>query len=114
MPGSVDELIGLLDLEEVGDQVYLGRDDERAGRAFQRVFGGQVLAQAITAGYRTVPRSRVAHSLGAYFLRQGVPSIPITYSVESTRDGGSFSARRIVAAQGERVIFSMECSYHEL
>ena len=56
----------------------------------------------------------MAHSLGAYFLRAGESGTPICYTVETTRDGASFSARRIVADQGGRVIFSMVCSYHEL
>lgn len=111
MPGSVDELIGILDLEQTGENAFVGRD---AGSARQRVFGGQVLAQALTAGYRTVPEGRVAHSLGAYFLRAGVSGTPIRYSVEATRDGSSFSARRVVADQDDRVIFSMVCSFHEL
>lgn len=111
MPGSVDELIAILDLEQTGETVFLGQD---AGSARQRVFGGQVLAQALTAGYRTVPAGRVAHSLGAYFLRAGAAGVPISYSVEVTRDGANFSARRVVARQAERAIFSMVCSYHEL
>ncbi|MCB0911844.1 MAG: acyl-CoA thioesterase II [Propionibacteriaceae bacterium] len=111
MPGSVDELIGILELDETGASTFLGRD---GGSARQRVFGGQVLAQALVAGYRTVPEGRVAHSLGAYFLRAGESGTPIRYRVETTRDGASFSARRIVADQGDRVIFSMVCSYHEL
>ena len=110
MPETVDELIEILDLEQVAENVFLGQD---AGSARQRVFGGQVLAQALTAGYRTVPDARVAHSLGAYFLRPGTPGTPISYTVERTRDGGSFSARRVVADQGGRVIFSMVCSFHE-
>ena len=111
MPETVDELIGILDLRQSDDNVFVGQD---AGSARQRVFGGQVLAQALTAAYRTVPDARVAHSLGAYFLRAGAPGIPISYAVETTRDGGSFSARRVVADQGGRVIFSMVCSFHEL
>ncbi len=111
MPETVDQLIEILDLRQTDEHVFVGKD---AGSARQRVFGGQVLAQALTAGYRTVPDSRVAHSLGAYFLRAGVAGTPIRYTVEVTRDGGSFSARRVVADQGGRVIFSMVCSYHEL
>lgn len=111
MPENVDELIEILDLRQSDELVFVGQD---AGSARQRVFGGQVLAQALTAGYRTVPEGRVAHSLGAYFLRAGVAGTEITYTVEVTRDGGSFSARRVVADQGGRVIFSMVCSYHEL
>lgn len=111
MPESVDALIGILDLDQTGENAFVGRD---AGSPRQRVFGGQVLAQALTAGYRTVPGGRVAHSLGAYFLRPGASGVPITYTVERTRDGGSFSSRRVVADQAGRVIFSMVCSYHEL
>ncbi len=111
MPQTVEELIGILELEQVDETRFVGQD---GGSARQRVFGGQVLAQALTAGYHTVPPSRVAHSLGAYFLRAGVTGTPITYEVEVTRDGANFSARRVGARQVERVIFSMVCSYHEL
>nr|WP_300149008.1 acyl-CoA thioesterase II [Propionicimonas sp.] len=111
MPESVDELIAILDLDQTEEHAFLGRD---AGSARQRVFGGQVLAQALTAAYRTVPDGRVAHSLGAYFLRAGVAGTPIRYAVEPTRDGGSFSSRRVVADQAGRVIFSMVCSFHVL
>jgi acyl-CoA thioesterase-2 len=111
VPETVDELIGILDLQQSAENVFVGQN---AGSPRQRVFGGQVLAQALTAGYRTVPERRVAHSLGAYFLRAGVAGTPISYTVEVTRDGANFSARRVVAAQGERVIFTMVCSFHEL
>lgn len=114
MPESVAELIDLLSLDQLDEFVFVGRDDDLEGRLFQRVFGGQVLAQALTAGYRTVPQSRVAHSLSAYFLRPGAPGIPLTYTVEVTRDGRHFSARRIMAAQGNRTLLSMVCSYHEM
>jgi acyl-CoA thioesterase-2 len=110
VPETVDELIAILDLDQLDENVFLGQD---AGSARQRVFGGQVLAQALTAGYRTVVDTRVAHSLGAYFLRAGTAGTPISYTVERTRDGGSFSARRVVADQGGRVIFTMVCSFHE-
>jgi acyl-CoA thioesterase-2 len=112
MPQSVAELIDLLQLEQVEETVFVGRDDDLDNRVVQRVFGGQVLAQALTAAYRTVADDRVAHSLGAYFLRAGLPGQPIHYRVERTRDGGSFSTRRIVAAQGDREIFSMVSSFH--
>ncbi len=111
MPETVDELIAILDLQQSAPNVFVGQD---AGSARQRVFGGQVLAQALTAAYRTVPDGRAAHSLGAYFLRAGAAGTPINYVVETTRDGGNFSARRVVADQGGRVIFSMVCSFHEL
>ncbi|MBK9696941.1 MAG: acyl-CoA thioesterase II [Propionibacteriaceae bacterium] len=111
MPETVAELISILELEAVSESRFVGVD---SGSSRQRVFGGKVLAQALMAGYRTVAPSRIAHSLGAYFLRGGIPGHPITYSVERTRDGGSFSARRVQASQGERVIFSMVASFHDL
>lgn len=112
MPESVDQLIKLLDLDQSGESVFVGPGDA-TGQVFQRVFGGQVLAQALTASYRTVVEGRVAHSLGAYFLREARPGVPITYTVERVRDGGSFSSRRVVAAQGERQLFLMVGSFHE-
>lgn len=111
MPETVDELIAILELDQRDDDMFVGR---AADSSLQRVFGGQVLAQALCAGYLTVASDRVAHSLGAYFLRSGIPGTPITYQVERTRDGGSFSSRRILASQGDRKIFSMVCSFHEL
>jgi acyl-CoA thioesterase-2 len=114
MAGSVAELVSLLELEAIGEDTFLGPERSLEGRMFQRVFGGQVLAQALMAAYRTVPPGRVAHSLGAYFLREGRSGTPISYTVERSRDGGNFSSRRVVAAQGERVIFSMVSSFHAL
>lgn len=111
MPESVEELIGLLELRQIDESVFRGRNDSDH-ISVQRVFGGQVLAQALMAGYASVPDERVAHSLGAYFLRSGSLGQPIDYSVEAVRDGGSFSTRRIVARQGAREIFSMVASFH--
>ena len=64
----------------------------------QRIFGGQVIGQALVAANRTV-EGRLAHSLHAYFLRAGDPAVPIIYEVDRIRDGGSFSTRRVVAIQ---------------
>lgn len=112
MPETVDQLIALLELEQTGDSEFVGAADESSQR--QRVFGGQVLAQALTAAYATVPAERIAHSLSAYFLRGGAAGVPISYRTEDTRDGGSFSTRRVVASQAGRTIFAMECSFHLL
>ncbi|MEA4943677.1 MAG: acyl-CoA thioesterase II [Propionicimonas sp.] len=112
MPSSVDQLIGLLDLEQTGEREYIGAADASSQR--QRVFGGQVLAQALMAAYHTVPPERIAHSLSAYYLRGGLAGVPISYRVEGTRDGRNFSTRRVVAGQSGRTIFSMECSFHLL
>ena len=73
-----------------------------------------MLAQALGSGTRTVTVSRVLHSLHGYFLRPGRTDIPIVYDVETVRDGGSFSSRRVVARQGGQVIFYLSSSFHEI
>ena len=108
MPATVADLVSLLELEQVDDLVLRGVAPETT---LQRVFGGQVLAQALMAGGSTVPEERRPHSLHGYFLRPGDPSVPIEYVVENTRDGGSFSTRRVVARQHERTIFHMTASF---
>lgn len=112
MPGSVAEFISLLDLDQTSTDEFVAVGADPASGMLQRVFGGQVLAQALTAGYRTVSADRVAHSLGAYFLRAGIFGVPIDYRVERTRDGGNFSTRRILASQQGKAIFSMVASFH--
>lgn len=112
MPGSVAEFISLLDLEQLSTDEFVAVGADAQSGMLQRVFGGQVLAQALTAGYRTVADDRVAHSLGAYFLRAGLFGVPISYRVERTRDGGSFSTRRVLASQQGKPIFSMVASFH--
>ena len=82
MPQSVDELIDLLDLEEIEVGLFRARQPDTQ---LQRVFGGQVLAQALTAAARTVAVTRVVHSLHAYFLRPGRTDTPIVYDVEAVR-----------------------------
>jgi acyl-CoA thioesterase-2 len=77
----------------------------------QRVFGGQVAAQALMAAGRTVERGRV-HSLHAYFLRPGDPNVPILYEVDRIRDGRSFTTRRVVAIQHGQAIFNLATSFH--
>ncbi len=110
MPQSVTELLGLLELEEIEVGLFRARQPDTA---LQRVFGGQVLAQALTAATATVTESRTLHSCHAYFLRPGRTDLPIVYDVESVRDGGSFSSRRAVARQGGQVIFYLSSSFHE-
>ena len=107
---ALDELVGLLDLEPLEVNLFRGFSPQ-AGR--QRVFGGQVLGQALVAAVRTVEEPRTAHSLHAYFLLGGDPGIPILYEVERTRDGGSFSTRRVKAIQHGRVIFTMSVSFQK-
>ena len=104
----VDKLLSILDLEQLEDNLFQGRS---LHVGWQRVFGGQVIGQALVAGGRTVDPEREAHSLHCYFMRPGDPDIPILYDVDRIRDGKSFSTRRIVARQNRRAIFSMEASF---
>ncbi len=111
MPQSLDELLDLLDLEPIEDNLFRGRQPDTA---LQRVFGGQVAGQALAAAGRTVSpdgASRQVHSLHAYFLRPGDTSVPLVYDVERTRDGRSFSTRRVVARQHGKPILYLTASF---
>ena len=108
MPTSVGELIKLLDLEAIDVNLFRGTQPDTR---LQRVFGGQVAAQALVAGARTVADPLVVHSLHSYFLRPGDTAVPIVYDVERIRDGRSFSARRIAARQHGRAIYYMTASF---
>jgi acyl-CoA thioesterase-2 len=79
---------------------------------WQRVYGGQVLGQALVAATRTVEEPRLAHSLHGYFILPGDPAHPIIYEVERTRDGASFTTRWVKAIQNGRAIFTMGVSFH--
>ncbi|MDT9592490.1 acyl-CoA thioesterase II [Nocardioides zeae] len=102
MPQNAAELLDLLDLETIDVNLFRGRQPDTAR---QRVFGGQVAAQAFVAAARTVEVDRFAHSLHAYFLRPGDSRVPIVYDVQRLRDGRTFSTRRVVARQHGRDIF---------
>lgn len=104
---DVREIIPLLDLEEIDNNLFRGLSPEEPR---PRVFGGQVVGQALVAAYRTV-QGRMAHSLHSYFLRPGDPSIPILYDVDRIRDGKSFTTRRVNAIQRGEAIFSMMVSF---
>jgi acyl-CoA thioesterase-2 len=106
---SLDFLVRLLDLEPIEVNIFRGL---QPGEERQRVFGGQVAGQALMAAGRTVPHGRV-HSLHAYFLRPGDPTIPILYQVDRIRDGRSFTTRRVVAIQHGEAIFNMSASFHD-
>jgi acyl-CoA thioesterase-2 len=108
MGAVLDELLALLELADAGGDVYVGESQDLG---WGRVYGGQVLGQALSAAERTVDRMRLAHSLHGYFLRPGDPARPIEYRVERTRDGRSFSARRVRAEQAGRPIFFMAASF---
>jgi acyl-CoA thioesterase-2 len=107
---ALARLLALLDLEKIEENVFRGLSPpERV----QRVFGGQVLAQALVAAQRTVPDGRACHSFHAYFLRPGDPRVPILYEVDRSRDGASFSVRRVVAIQHGAQIFILAASFQE-
>ncbi|MDF5755531.1 acyl-CoA thioesterase II [Spongiactinospora sp. TRM90649] len=106
---ALKELLDLLDLEQIELDIFRGRSPKER---IQRVFGGQVAAQALVAAGRTVPSDRQVHSLHAYFIRPGDPSVPIVYNVDRQRDGRSFTTRRVVAIQHGRPIFTMSASFH--
>jgi acyl-CoA thioesterase-2 len=108
MSKAVDDLLALLDLEPLEVNLFRGRSPQSG---WQRVFGGQVIGQALVAATRTV-EGRRPHSMHAYFLIGGDPKVPIVYNVERTRDGGSFSTRRVLAIQHGRPIFAMSVSFH--
>lgn len=103
------DLVALLRLEGIEDTIFRGRSQDLGWGA---IFGGQVLGQALWAAAHTVDPSRRPHSLHAYFLRRGDASRPVVYQVDRTRDGRSFSTRRIVAVQKGRPIFDMAVSFH--
>ncbi len=107
MPDAIDVLLSILDLEPLEHNLFRGMSPDIG---WQRVFGGQVIGQALVAAARTV-EGRVAHSLHAYFMRPGDPKIPILYEVERLRDGRSFATRRVTAIQHGKAIFSMEASF---
>jgi acyl-CoA thioesterase-2 len=104
---ETSELVGLLDLETIELDMFRGftPPEER-----HRIYGGQVVAQALTAAYRTID-GRLCHSLHAYFIRPGDPKVPILFKVERGRDGGTFSTRRVIAIQHGKQIFNLAASF---
>jgi acyl-CoA thioesterase-2 len=109
VPTSVADLLALLELEPLEVDLFRGRQPDTA---MQRVFGGQVAAQALRAACHTVGDGLRVHSMHAYFLRPGDTAVPIVYDVERIRDGRSFSTRRAVARQHGRAIFYLTASFH--
>lgn len=111
MHNTIGELLDLIDLEPLEVNIYRGRNrDIGSGR----VFGGQVLAQALVAARRTVEEEREAHSLHGYFILPGDLGAPIVYFVDRLRDGKSFTTRRVTAIQHGRAIFNLSASFHTL
>jgi acyl-CoA thioesterase II len=111
MNPAVQDLLSILDLEPLEVNLFRGRSPQVG---WQRVFGGQVIGQALVAACRTVEEieTRPPHSLHGYFLLGGDPTVPIIYEVDRIRDGRSFTTRRVVAIQHGRAIFSMSASFH--
>jgi acyl-CoA thioesterase II len=111
MASAVQELVDILNLETLELNLFRGRSPQSR---WQRVFGGQVIGQALVAACRTVEGVvlRPPHSLHAYFLIGGDPKVPIIYEVDRIRDGKSFTTRRVVAIQHGQAIFSMSVSFH--
>ena len=108
MPVGTHDLAALLDLEEIDLNLYRGKQSDTDR---QRVFGGQVAAQAMIAGVRTVDPEFGIHSLHSYFLRPGDTRVPIVYDVERIRDGRSFATRRVSARQHGRPIFYLTANF---
>ncbi|MEZ5840378.1 MAG: acyl-CoA thioesterase II [Hyphomicrobiales bacterium] len=107
MSSAVENLLEILDLERLEHNLYRGNSPQVG---WQRVFGGQVIGQALVAAARTV-EGREIHSLHGYFLRPGDPKVPIIYEVDRIRDGKSFTTRRVVGIQHGQAIFSMGASF---
>jgi acyl-CoA thioesterase-2 len=107
MDQRIADLLSLLELEPLEVNLFRGESRDIGG---PQVFGGQVLGQALTAASRTVS-GRIVHSLHAYFLRRGDFNAPIVYEVDRSRDGHSFSNRRVIAIQHGEQIFNMTASF---
>lgn len=108
---ALASLVAALRLERLEDNLFRG---PRASIGWQRVYGGQVLGQALSAAWQTVCEDRPIHSLHGYFLLAGDPEQDIVYDVERPRDGGSFTTRHVKAIQHGRPIFTMSASFHKL
>ncbi|RLB57369.1 MAG: acyl-CoA thioesterase II [Deltaproteobacteria bacterium] len=108
MTDVLRELVEVLKLERIEENIFRGQSQDLG---WGRVFGGQVLGQALSAAEQTVPPGRMVHSLHGYFLRPGDAKKPIVFTVDPIRDGRSFTTRRVVAVQNGRAIFSLSASF---
>src|ERR1051325_3139088 len=105
---AVESLLDILDLEPLEVNLFRGRSPQTG---WQRVFGGQVIGQALVAACRTV-EGRLPHSMHAYFLIGGDPKVPIIYEVDRIRDGKSFTTRRVIAIRRGQAFSWMSPSSH--
>ncbi len=108
MRNVLSELIDILRLERIEENIFRGQSQNLG---WGRVFGGQVLGQALSAAEQTVPKERSVHSLHGYFLRPGDAEKPIAFLVDPIRDGHSFTTRRVVAVQDGHAIFTLAASF---
>jgi acyl-CoA thioesterase-2 len=108
MQQALARLLDILELKPLGGDRF---DAESQDLGWGAIFGGQVLGQCLRAAYHTVPQDRIAHSLHAYFLRRGDASKPVRLEVDRSRDGRSFTSRRVLALQGDKPIFHMSVSF---
>ena len=109
MTFPVQDLVALLDLDPIEHDIYRG---ENRNIGTGRLYGGQVLAQALVAAQRTVGEERPAHSMHGYFILAGDLAVPVVYFVDRLRDGGSFTTRRVTAIQRGNAIFNLSASFH--
>jgi acyl-CoA thioesterase-2 len=109
MSRVLNDLLALLELEPIEENLFRGRSQDLG---YRQLFGGQVLGQSLSAASKTVDPTRHAHSLHGYFLRPGDASLPVVYTVDRVRDGGSFTTRRVVAIQKGQPIFTLMASFH--
>ncbi|THD62371.1 acyl-CoA thioesterase II [Phenylobacterium sp.] len=107
---DIETLTETLQLERIEVNLFRGTT---ADNSPGRIFGGQVIAQSLLAAYETV-EERVCHSLHCYFIRPGDPTVPIVFEVDRSRDGGSFTTRRVVAIQHGQQIFNLAASFMEV
>ena len=108
MRDVLHELLDILRLERIEEDLFRGQSQDLG---WGRVFGGQVLGQALSAAEQTVPEGRQVHSAHGYFLRPGAADRPVVYIVDRIRDGSSFTTRRVVAIQGGKPIFNLSASF---
>ncbi|MGM4982722.1 MULTISPECIES: acyl-CoA thioesterase II [Rhizobium] len=107
-PTPMEAVLATLDLETIEMNLFRGNSPQVG---WQRVFGGQVIGQALMAAQRTVADDRFVHSLHAYFMLPGDPAVPILYQVDRLRDGSSFNTRRVLAVQHGKAIFALTASF---
>lgn len=108
MSRVLDELLALLKLEPIEENLFRGASQDLG---YRQLFGGQVIGQALSAASQTAVPERHVHSMHGYFLRSGDARLPVVYTVDRVRDGGSFTTRRVVAIQKGQPIFTMMASF---